>query len=185
MSMGSGSVMTPTVLLAASVLSSCGDSGSSSPTQPAGPTAAGILVTANGTIVVHPSAEPGFGVALEIPIQIRETLGGSATWNFFAISWFFNGRQVERNQVGPNDIRATGFADIGPNSTASPVVLVRTNVDDFDDLDILLGFTDTNTGASFQRMLSLEDFEGSILDLTPALLPNGSEFRIIGSGGSR
>jgi hypothetical protein len=51
------------------------------PTPPPTP-AATITAVGAGALVVHPSLDTRFGAALETPIRISETTGGTADWNF-------------------------------------------------------------------------------------------------------
>src|SRR5512143_2574658 len=102
------------VLLAAA-LAGCGGSSPSSSTPPTTlpPTpAATITATGEGALVLHPSSDSRFHFALESPIRVTETTGGTASWNFARISYFLSGREVERNELGANDIATAGFSRI-------------------------------------------------------------------------
>jgi hypothetical protein len=68
----------------------CG--GGSAPTTPAVPTPTPIPVvtitsSGEGNLVIHPSVDTRFSFALETPIRITETAGGTADWNFARISY--------------------------------------------------------------------------------------------------
>ena len=66
-------------------LSACGGgTPTSNPTPaptPATP-AATIAATGSGSIVIHPSIDARFGAALETPLRLIESAGGTADWNF-------------------------------------------------------------------------------------------------------
>ena len=66
-------------------LPACGGGGNTVTTPPVTlpPTpAATIAGTGAGLLVLHPSLNPTYGIAMETPIRIRETTGGSADWGF-------------------------------------------------------------------------------------------------------
>ena len=116
---------------------------------------------------------------MKYPIRVRETGGGTATWNFFRVTYFKNSRQVERYELTANDIRSAGYSDIVAHSDKIISITARTNVraDDFDDFQLLAGFTDKKDGAVQQKEIRLSGFDGVRVDRTPALLP-GKEFSI-------
>ena len=168
------------------VLTGCGDSGSSptptAPPPPPLPPSASIQVTGSGAIKIHPSLDRRFLAAIEFPITIIENGGGSAIWNFFRVSYFRNGAQVERNERGSDEIRMAGYRDIAARSTTRVDVITRVNTQDFDNVQILLGFADARSGQAIQVMLDFADFTGVVIDLTPALIPDGVSFSVEASG---
>lgn len=172
---------TTVALLAAVALLGCGDGDTPPPpmTMPTPQPAANVQVSGNGDIIIHPSLDPEFIFATEFPMQIRETGGGTALWNFFRLSYFRNGVEIERAERGAGAIRDAGFRDIGPNSTTNATLIIRDNATDFDAVELLLGFIDTRDGSQFQRMLNINSFDGVLLDLTPAALPDGASFAIV------
>ena len=168
-----------TVLL----LFGCGDGGSNSPTRSTPPPpppvpSAAIQVTASGTITVHPSRDRRFCCATKFPIRIRETGGGTATWNFLRVAYFQRGRELERYEIVSDDLLQSGVRDIAANSDDRISVTTRSNSTSFDDVQILLGFSDKKDGRVLEVRLNLRGFDGVRVDLTPAFLPEGQEFLI-------
>lgn len=160
------------VILAMVVAVGCGGGGSStSPTPAAVPTptpaAAAIAGTANGALVLHPSLNPAFSVAMETPIRIRETGGGTADWNFARMAFFLNGREVERVEAGATIIQAAGATRITPNANSTYNLIFRFNSDDFDRIDLTLGFSDVNTGRQFTVAVDTNAFTDVNISLTP------------------
>jgi hypothetical protein len=58
----------------------------------------------------------GSAAALETPLRLIESTGGTADWNFARFQLFLNGREIERNEIGSDAIRAGGFGRVGANS---------------------------------------------------------------------
>lgn len=171
-----------TSIAVAAVFAGCGDSGGTSPTPTTTTTAvpaAAIQVSGNGDIAVHPSAVAAFDFAVEFPIRIQETAGGTAIWNFFRVSYFKNGVEIERNEQGADAIQAAGYRNIGARATITPNVITRNNSVDWDDVELRLGFTDNRDARVFEQILTLDSFDGVVIDLTPALIPEGSTFAIV------
>ena len=141
----------------------CGDSGSNNtmptPTAPVVP-AASIAAVGNGAILVHPSALPSHIAAIEFPLRITESGGGSAIWNFFRTSYFLAGVEVERAELGSGVIRDGGFRDIAANSTTNVSVVTRVNGTDFDTIVVTLGFADTRDGRTFRSHGAVRLFHG-------------------------
>ena len=140
-----------------------------SPTPPAVP-AASISATGGGALVIHPSANRTFVAAMETPIRITETGGGSADWGFARMSLSLAGREVERAEMTANDLRAAGFGRIGANSNAVNRVIFRFNADDFDTVDMTLGFTDVKDGRQFNVVLPANAFTDVLVDFRPLKL---------------
>ena len=131
-------VLASVVLLA---LAGCGG-GSTSPT-PVVPTpppvpSASITATGSGSLVLHPSAVRAFAVALETPIRITESSGGSADWGFARMSIYNRGREIERTELTANDIQRGGAGRIEARSNQVRRVLFRFNTTDFDRIEITL-----------------------------------------------
>lgn len=149
----------------------CGGGGGSSPTPVATPTpappAAAITATGNGALVLHPSINRTFAIAMETPLRIRETAGGTADWNFARMAFFLNGREIERVEAGADVIRTAGATRITPNANSAYNLVFRFNSDDFDRIDITLGFTDVNTGRQFTAAVDGSTFTDVNLSLTP------------------
>jgi len=145
---------------------------------------ASVEVSGNGDLVIHPSIDPTFCCTTEFPIRLRETAGGTAVWNFFRVSYLLNGAEIERSEQGSTPIREAGFRNIGANSTNEAVVFIRTNATEFDDVEIMLGFSDTKDGRQFEQRLTLGAFSGVLIDVIPAVLPSeGRTFAIVESSG--
>jgi hypothetical protein len=155
-------------------LVSCGGSSPAAPTTPAPtptPTAA-VTATGNGKLVVHPSADSTFKAALETPLRLQETGGGSANWDFARISIIQGGKEIERAELGSDPIRAANAQSIGPKSTTTPTIIFRFNSAKFDDLVLTLGFTDTNSRRQFDVDVPFNSFTGVDINLTPANIPS-------------
>lgn len=154
----------------------CGGGGDS-PTAPPVPTptprpSARITATGAGALVLHPSSNPTWGVAMETPIRIQETAGGEADWNFARFSLYKGGVEIERGEIGADTIRAAGFSRVRPNSSEAYNVLFRFNSDDFDDVKIMLGFGDVNHGGQFTVEVPFSSFTGVNISLTPLYVPS-------------
>lgn len=163
----------------------CGGDPCDNPTAPGcrddTPPPANVVVTANGDIVVHPSADVRFGAAVEFPVSIRETAGGTAVWNFFRVSYLKAGVEIERSEQGADAIQSAGYRNIRANSTTAAEVITRVNSLDWDDIELRLGFADSRDGREIELTLDLETFDGVVLDLVPAVLPDDQSFMIVKS----
>ena len=154
-------------------LPGCGGGGNNVTTPPVTqpPTPAAAITTAGaGSLVLHPSINPTFAIAMETPIRITETAGGSADWGFARMSLFLNGREIERAELGATDIRAAGFGRIGANSNGVYKVVFRFNSDDFDRIDMTLGFSDAKDGRQFTTTAAGTTFTDVTLSFTPLSL---------------
>jgi hypothetical protein len=166
-------------------LPGCGGGGSNAnvaaptpPTQPPAPPAAAMTVTAAGKLVVHPSADPKFAIALETPLELRETGGGPAVWAYARLSLFKGGNEIERNDFGASDLRAEGVSQIAPNSSHTYALIFRFNASDFDAVTVTLGFQDANTGNRLTVDVPFDSFPGVDINLTPMSLPHDRAVRI-------
>ena len=159
-------------VLALSVLTACGSDPVVVPTPPPPPVVPAVNVTATGAglLVVHPSVNRIYAVALATPIRITETAGGSADWNFARMAIFLNGREIERSELGANAIQAAGFGRVAANSNQVNRIIFRFNSDDFDRIDITLGFTDVKDGRTFTVAVPLESFAGVDVDFNAVSL---------------
>lgn len=159
------------VVLAMMAAVGCGGGSSSSPTPVVvatpTPAAAAIAGTANGALVLHPSLNPTFAIAMETPIRIRETGGGTADWNFARMAFFLNGREIERVEAGADTIRAAGATRITPSANSAYNLVFRFNSDDFDRIDLILGFSDVNTGRQFTVAVDTNAFTDVNFSLNP------------------
>ena len=155
------------------VLPGCGGGGPTTPPPPTPPPVPAVVVTGTGegALVLHPSNDPRFSFALETPLRIRETAGGTADWNFARISYFLGGREIERYELGSNDIRSAGVSRIGANSNQLIRVAFRNNSDDFDRVDIVLGFSDLKDARQFTVQVPFNSFSDVNISLTPLHRP--------------
>ena len=153
-------------------LAGCGGGGSS-PTAPAAPApapvpSASISATGSGALVVHPSAVAAFAVALETPIRITESAGGSADWGFARMQIFNRGVEVERTELTATDIQRAGSGRVGANSNQVYRVVFRFNTSNFDRIDLTLGFSDVKDARQFTAAVPFNSFTDVQLSVTPA-----------------
>lgn len=176
-----GSV-TRTIAAAAMLAAIVACGGSSSPSTPT-PTptpvpAASVTATGAGAIVVHPSLDPRFGYALETPIRITETAGGTADWNFARMSLFAGGVELGRYELGSDVIQAAGYSRIVARSNDVYNVIFRSNQTDFDRVDITLGFGDIRDGRQFTVPIDFGSFSDVNVSLTPLSVPSEGTVRL-------
>jgi hypothetical protein len=163
------------VVLAAAVLPGCGG-GSGSPTVASSPTpppppAAIVTGTGAGSLVLHPSLDPRFAIAMETPIRLTETAGGSADWGFARMQFFRRGAEVERVELTANDIvKGLGTNRISASSNKVYSLLFRFNSDDFDDIALTLGFSDVKDARQFTVNVNGNTFNDVAVSLTPLSL---------------
>jgi hypothetical protein len=165
------------VLLAVG-LCACG-SGGPPPTVSTPPPTPAVAITAvgAGAIVVHPSLDLRFGFALETPMRLTETAGGTADWNFARFQLFLNGQEVERNEIGSDVIRAAGFSRVAARSNQVVTAIFRANSDNFDRIDITLGFSDLKDARQFTVAVPGETFTEVNVSLTPLFAPPNGKLR--------
>src|SRR5262245_27286482 len=101
------------------------------PTPPPTPAAA-VSAAGGGALGSHPSLDGRFGFALETPMRVTETGGGTADWNFARFQTFRANREVERNELGSDVIRAAGYGRISASSNQVVTAVFRMNSSDFD-----------------------------------------------------
>jgi len=164
------SMKTASALALLVFLAACGGGGN--PVVPPPPTpppvpAATITATGAGALVIHPSINPNFAVAMETPIRVTETSGGSADWNFVRMQFFRSGQEIERTELGADQIRAAGFSRIAANSNSVYTVVFRFSSSNFDRIDTTLGFGDVKDGRQFTAAVPFGSFTGVNLSLTP------------------
>jgi predicted small lipoprotein YifL len=171
------------VFLSAAALASlaaCGSDGVVNvppPTPPPTPTAT-ITATGEGALVLHPSVDSRFAFALETPIRIRETTGGTADWNFARISYFLGGREIERYELGADVIRTAGYSRIAANNNQLYTAVFRSNSNNFDRVDITLGFGDLKDARQFTVAVPFSSFSAVNISLTPLSLPSDGTVRL-------
>jgi hypothetical protein len=152
-------------------LAGCGGGGSS-PTPvvptPAPVPYAAVTATGSGALVLHPSAVRAFAVALETPIRITESSGGSADWGFARMQIYNRGLEVERTELTATDIQRAGAGRIEGRSNLVHRVIFRFNTSNFDRIDITLGFSDVKDARQFTATVPFSSFTDVQLSVTPA-----------------
>jgi hypothetical protein len=152
----------------------CGGSSPSAPVTPTPPPtpAVAISATGNGDIVVAPSKYTAWAYALKAPIRITETAGGTAKWNFARLALYNGGREVERSEIGAADLAlAPDYSNITANQSLPVALIFRLNSDEFDGIDITLGFADKKDGRSFTLLVPFNTFSDVVVDMTPLANP--------------
>jgi hypothetical protein len=154
-------------------LTACGGDTVTGPPPPTPPPTPAVAITGigAGSLTLHPSADSRFALALETPIKLTETAGGTADWNFARISFFLAGKEVERFELGADVIRNYGYNRISANYNQTVKVYFRTNSDDFDRVDITLGFSDLKDGRQFTVPVPFNSFSDINISFTPAAVP--------------
>jgi len=161
------------------MLWACGGSTPSAPTTPpltTPPTpAVTIAATGAGLLVVHPSLDSRFEFALEAPIRLTESAGGTADWNFARMEMFRKGAKIEVYELGADVIDKAGFKRVAANSNNTYRVVFRTNQDDFDDIVMTMGFSDLKDGRQFTAQIN--GFPGVDISIIPLSIPGGGVVR--------
>jgi len=162
------------------LLSGCGGGVTNPPPPPPPPPVPPAAITARGAgvLVVHPSADSRFVVALETPIRITETGGGTADWNFARMQLFLGGKEVERFELGADFINNAGFKRIAANQNKTYSIIFRSNADDFDDIVMTLGFSDLKDGRQFTAEIGLATFENIDISIIPLSIPTHRIMRL-------
>ena len=167
---------------AAMLMPACGGDSGGGPDPLPTPTpipAAAVTSMGNGALVVHPSANPAWGVSLEVPITIQETGGGTATWNFARLSLWRNGVELERGEIGADVIASPpSWADITARQSESYIMVFGFNTDDFDLITLTLGFSDKRDGRQFESNVPFESFTEVLISLEPLSRPTQSVHRL-------
>ena len=91
------------------------------------------------------------------------------------MSIFRRGAEVERLELNANDIRAAGFGRIVANSNTVYTVLFRFNSDDFDRIDLTLGFSDIKDARQFTVAVPFESFTDVTFSLTPMSVKHSAD----------
>lgn len=156
----------------ATVFAACGGDTTTNPPLPPPTPAATIQAAGNGVIRLHPSQDARFQVALEMPLRVTESTGGTADWTFARYSVIRGGAEIERNEVGSDVLGQRGFSRINPRSNVTPTLVFRQNALDFDSLTIALGFTDIKDGRQFTVDVPFSSFAGVDISIIPALVPS-------------
>ncbi len=173
------------VVVAVLALGSCGGGGGgptggggNMPTPPPTP-AVTITARGEGNLVIHPSLDERFFFALETPIRLNETAGGTADWNFVRIQLFKSGRENERYELGADVIERAGFKKITARSNQLYTVVFRFNDESFDDASLTLGFADLKDGRRFE-LTDVDGWTDVTISLTPLSVPPGGTVRLSG-----
>ena len=168
-------------LTLAAMLGACGSNPMGPPPPPTTtlpPTpAASITASGAGVLVVHPSLDSRLAFALETPVRIAETTGGTADWNFARMQLFRKGSEIERYELGADIIDRAGFKRVVANSNKIYTIAFRMNHDDFDDILMTLGFSDLKDGRQFTAEVPLSSFAGVDGSPVPLSLPGGGVVR--------
>ncbi len=142
--------------------------------------AAAITAVGSGALVIHPSADTRYSFALEAPIRITETGGGSAVWEFARMSIFRKGAEIERYELGSDVIAKAGYSQIGAKSDKVYTPILRMNSEDFDRVDITLGFGDLKDSRQFTAAVPPESFPDVTVSLTTLAVPPSGTVRLGG-----
>jgi hypothetical protein len=162
------------------LLASCGGGGGGSPTTPStAPSTPAVSITAagEGNMVIHPSLDSRFAFALETPIRITETAGGTADWNFARIQLLRKGQEVERYELGADVIERAGYKRIAARSNQLYTIAFRFNNEDFDDGAVTLGFSDLKDGRQF-TVSAADNWADVTISLTPLSVPAEGTVRL-------
>jgi hypothetical protein len=162
------------------LLASCGGGGGGSPTTPSTPPpapAVSITAAGEGNMVIHPSLDSRFVFALETPIRITETAGGTADWNFARIQLLRKGQEVERYELGADVIERAGYKKIAARSNQLYTIAFRFNNDNFDDGAVTLGFSDLRDGRQF-TVSAADNWADVTISLTALSVPAEGTVRL-------
>jgi len=154
-----------------------GGGGGTTPTTLPPTPAASVTAVGAGALVLHPSLDARFGFALETPMRVTETGGGTADWNFARFQTFLAGREVERNEIGSDAIRAAGFGRVAANSNQTVTALFRLNSSNFDRIDFTLGFGDLKDARQFTVAVAGSTFSSVNISLIPLFAPPDGKLR--------
>jgi hypothetical protein len=162
-------------------LTACGGDTPGNPPIPTAtpPPSAAVTATGNGSIVIHPSAVATWFFALEMPVRIQETGGGTVDWNYARLTLFEDGVETERAEIGSDTISAGGAGRINARGDISRALVFRINSADFDDIQLELGFSDVNRGNQFTASIDLDSFTDVTLSLTPLAVPREGKVEIV------
>lgn len=144
--------------------------------------AASIAATGVGAIVLHQSLDIRYGFALETPIKITESGGGTASWDFVRYQIYLSGKEIERYELSSTDISAAGFHLIAANSSKTYTILYRQNSDRFDRIDITLGFSDQKDARQFTVAVPFNSFSDVTVSVTPMAVPPRGTIRPAAGG---
>ena len=162
-------------------LVSCGGGGGSTTSTPVTtvpPTpAATVTARGEGNMVIHPSLDSRLFFALETPIRVTETGGGTADWNFARIQLFKRGVENERYELGADVIERAGYKKITARLNQVYTPVFRFNDENFDDAIVTLGFADLKDGRQF-TVANVTGWNDVTISLTPLSVPGGGTIRL-------
>jgi hypothetical protein len=156
-------------ILALSLVPACGGDGGPTGTTTTA-VSASVTASGEGDLVIHPSVNPAYAIAMETPIRITETAGGRASWSYARMSLKLGGAEVERTEIGAEALRSSGYGPIAARSDGVYKLIFRFNSSEFDQVDITLGFRDSKDSRPFTAPIALESFEDVYLSFTPLSL---------------
>lgn len=87
------------------------------------------------------------------------------------------GREVERSEIGSDVIRAAGFGRVAASSNQVVTAVFRINSDNFDRIDITLGFGDLKDARQFTVAVPGTTFTGVNISPTPLFAPADGSMR--------
>jgi hypothetical protein len=128
-------------------------------------------------MVIHPSLDSRYVFALETPIRITETAGGTADWNFARIQLLRKGQEVERYELGADVIERAGYKRIAARSNQLYTIAFRFNNEDFDDGAVTLGFSDLKDGRQF-TVAAADNWADVTISLTALSVPAQGTVRL-------
>lgn len=129
--------------------------------------AATVTAIGEGALVIHPSADGRFSAALETPVRVRETTGGSATWNFARMSLLSGTKEIERAEIGQDTIAAAGYGTVAANSNALVTLYFHFNTSDFTNVTITFGMTDKKDSRALNVDVPFTSFTAVNISLVP------------------
>jgi hypothetical protein len=152
------------------MLGACGGDGPTKPPPPAPDPAAVITASGDGFLTVHPSSQ-GFNAALEAPIVITETGGGSADWTSARFTAFRNGQEIARREVTADDLAEAGLTLITARQSEAYVLIFHINTVDFDAWTVTLRFVDRADGRLIPVDVPASTWDGVDISLVPLSRP--------------
>jgi hypothetical protein len=167
-------------LVLAATLPACGGGGGTTQPPPVtAPPVPAVAITAKGegALVVHPSADSRFAFALETPIRITETAGGTADWNFARITLLKKGKVNEVFELGSDVIERAGFKKVAARSDRVISMAFRFNDENFDDGLVTLGFADLKDGRQF-TVADVTGWNDVQISLTPLSVPESGVVKL-------
>jgi len=148
-----------------------GGSNGTPPTVPTPDPAAVIGATGNGFLVIHPSAI-GANFAMEVPLIITETGGGTADWTSARITFFAaDGQEIARRELTADDIADAGLTTIVARQDEAYILVFQINNTEFDDLTLTLRFVDRSNGELIVVDVAGSTFDGVDISLEPLHRP--------------